>query len=58
MNVQDRRIVVIDDDFRVLESLVNLLRSFGYHWVTSRPLVSRSRGLSAASETIRRGERI
>jgi len=31
MNVQDRRIVVIDDDFRVLESLVNLLRSFGYH---------------------------
>ena len=30
MNVLDRRIVVIDDDLRVLESLVNLLRSFGY----------------------------
>jgi FixJ family two-component response regulator len=26
----DRRIVVIDDDLRVLESLVNLLASFGY----------------------------
>jgi FixJ family two-component response regulator len=30
MNVLDRRIVVIDDDLRVLESLVNLLASFGY----------------------------
>src|ERR1700744_6488947 len=30
MNVLDRSIVVIDDDLRVLESLVNLLRSFGY----------------------------
>jgi FixJ family two-component response regulator len=31
MNVLDRSIVVIDDDLRVLESLVNLLRSFGYN---------------------------
>ena len=30
MNVLDRRIAVIDDDLRVLESLVNLLKSFGY----------------------------
>jgi len=30
MNVLDRRIAVIDDDPRVLESLVNLLKSFGY----------------------------
>jgi FixJ family two-component response regulator len=30
MNVLDRRIAVVDDDLRVLESLVNLLRSFGY----------------------------
>jgi FixJ family two-component response regulator len=30
MNVQACTIAVIDDDFRVLESLVNLLRSFGY----------------------------
>ena len=30
MNVVDCNIVVIDDDLRVLESLVNLLRSFGY----------------------------
>ena len=30
MNVQTRRIAVIDDDLRVLESLVNLLASFGY----------------------------
>jgi FixJ family two-component response regulator len=30
MNVLDRSIAVIDDDLRVLESLVNLLRSFGY----------------------------
>ena len=30
MSVLDRSIVVIDDDLRVLESLVNLLRSFGY----------------------------
>jgi FixJ family two-component response regulator len=30
MNVLDRSIVVIDDDVRVLESLVNLLRSFGF----------------------------
>ena len=30
MNVLDRSIVVIDDDLRVLESLVNLLASFGY----------------------------
>jgi FixJ family two-component response regulator len=30
MNVLDRKITVIDDDLRVLESLVNLLRSFGY----------------------------
>ena len=30
MNVLDRRIAVIDDDPRVLESLVNLLASFGY----------------------------
>jgi FixJ family two-component response regulator len=30
MNVQGRTIAVIDDDIRVLESLVNLLRSFGY----------------------------
>jgi len=30
MNVQGRTIAVIDDDLRVLESLVNLLRSFGY----------------------------
>ena len=29
MNVLDRRIAVIDDDLRVLESLVNLLASFG-----------------------------
>jgi FixJ family two-component response regulator len=31
MNVQCRPIAVIDDDLRVLESLVNLLASFGYH---------------------------
>src|ERR1700761_1418062 len=31
MDVLDRRIAVIDDDLRVLESLVNLLRSFGYN---------------------------
>ncbi len=30
MNVLDRRIAVIDDDLRVVESLVNLLASFGY----------------------------
>lgn len=30
MNVQGRTIAVIDDDLRVLESLVNLLASFGY----------------------------
>jgi FixJ family two-component response regulator len=30
MNVLDHRIAVVDDDLRVLESLVNLLRSFGY----------------------------
>jgi FixJ family two-component response regulator len=30
MNSSDRRIAVIDDDPRVLESLVNLLSSFGY----------------------------
>jgi CheY-like chemotaxis protein len=30
MNVQPRTIAVIDDDRRVLESLVNLLASFGY----------------------------
>ena len=30
MNVLDRTIAVIDDDLRVLESLVNLLASFGY----------------------------
>ena len=30
MNVLGRRIAVIDDDLRVLESLVNLLASFGY----------------------------
>jgi FixJ family two-component response regulator len=30
MSVLDRRIAVIDDDLRVLESLVNLLASFGY----------------------------
>ena len=30
MNVLDRRIAVIDDDPRVLDSLVNLLASFGY----------------------------
>jgi FixJ family two-component response regulator len=30
MNVLDRRIAVIDDDLRVLESLINLLNSFGY----------------------------
>jgi FixJ family two-component response regulator len=30
MNVLDRKIAVIDDDLRVLESLVNLLASFGY----------------------------
>jgi len=30
MNVQTRTIAVIDDDLRVLESLVNLLASFGY----------------------------
>ena len=30
MNVQSRTIAVIDDDLRVLESLVNLLKSFGY----------------------------
>jgi FixJ family two-component response regulator len=30
MNVPDRTIAVIDDDLRVLESLVNLLASFGY----------------------------
>jgi FixJ family two-component response regulator len=30
MNVLDRKIAVIDDDLRVLESLVNLLKSFGY----------------------------
>ena len=30
MNVQGRTIAVIDDDLRVLESLVNLLSSFGY----------------------------
>src|SRR5579863_1319964 len=31
MNVQTRTIAVIDDDLRVLESLVNLLASFGYN---------------------------
>jgi FixJ family two-component response regulator len=31
MNAADRRIAVIDDDLRVLESLVNLLRSFGFN---------------------------
>jgi len=31
MNALDRRIAVIDDDPRVLESLVNLLASFGYN---------------------------
>jgi FixJ family two-component response regulator len=30
MNVQPRTIAVIDDDPRVLESLVNLLASYGY----------------------------
>jgi FixJ family two-component response regulator len=30
MNVLDRSIAVIDDDLRILESLVNLLASFGY----------------------------
>ena len=30
VNVLDRSIAVIDDDLRVLESLVNLLKSFGY----------------------------
>jgi FixJ family two-component response regulator len=30
MKVQGHTIAVIDDDLRVLESLVNLLRSFGY----------------------------
>jgi FixJ family two-component response regulator len=30
MNMQGRTIAVIDDDLRVLESLVNLLSSFGY----------------------------
>ena len=30
MNVQGRTIAVIDDDLRVLESLANLLASFGY----------------------------
>ena len=30
MNLQARTIAVIDDDHRVLESLVNLLASFGY----------------------------
>ena len=30
MNVQGCMVAVIDDDFRVLESLVNLLTSFGY----------------------------
>jgi FixJ family two-component response regulator len=30
MNVEGRTIAVIDDDLRVLESLVNLLKSFGY----------------------------
>src|SRR3984885_1672525 len=30
MSVLDRRIAVIDDDLRVLESLVNLLASCGY----------------------------
>lgn len=30
MNVQVRTIAIIDDDLRVLESLVNLLASFGY----------------------------
>ena len=31
MNVQVRTIAVIDDDLRVLESLVNLLTAFGYN---------------------------
>jgi len=31
MDVQACTIAVIDDDLRVLESLVNLLASFGYH---------------------------
>jgi FixJ family two-component response regulator len=30
MKMQDSTVVVIDDDLRVLESLVNLLTSFGY----------------------------
>src|ERR1700721_1178832 len=30
MNVQGRTITVIDDNLRVLESLINLLASFGY----------------------------
>ena len=30
MSVQTRTIAVIDDDFRVVESLVNLLASYGY----------------------------
>jgi FixJ family two-component response regulator len=31
MNVQGRTIAIIDDDLRVLESLVNLLASFGFN---------------------------
>ena len=30
MNVQGRTVAIVDDDLRVLESLVNLLASFGY----------------------------
>jgi FixJ family two-component response regulator len=47
MHALDRTIAVIDDDLRVLESLVNLLKSFGYkaesfrsaeHFLESRAL--------------------
>ena len=50
MNVLDRSIVVIDDDLRVLESLVNLLRSFGYS-AESYPSAEQFLGSGALART-------
>jgi len=46
MNVQDCNIAVIDDDPRVLESLVNLLSSFGY---SAQPYKSAEQFLSSGT---------
>ena len=50
MNVLDRSIAVIDDDLRVLESLVNLLRSFGYS-AESYPSAEQFLGSGALART-------